>query len=179
MDGAIHRNNPIELAEKERKILWPSAQVDNPDILVSIGTAYGPAQSHIEMSSPPPQPGVSFHTKSLLKTPIDHITSALDSEKAWNDYISTLQAPPEGLARFVRLNPQLEEDPPSFDDVECVQKLKHLVRKQMKNDQRIQQLALKLVASCFYFEKSAASEMQPDESYECRGTVIPPFVGID
>ena len=41
----------------------------------------------------------------------------------------------------------------------------------MANDDRIPRLALQLVASCFYFEKLAAAEMQPDNAYECKGRV--------
>ena len=169
MDGAIYHNNPIQIADKERKILWGATQAKYPDVLVSIGTTYGPDQSNSDLSSAPPQLGVLSHGKSLLKIAIDHIASALDSEKAWKTYMEILQPPRDDRARFVRLNPQLKDAPPSLEDVECVQSIKNVVRKQMTGSERIAQLALQLVASCFYFEKSGAVELQPDDSYECQG----------
>lgn len=169
MDGAIYHNNPIQIADKERKNIWPSLPSDYPDVLVSIGTSYGPPRAAKELSSPPPQVGLVSHGKSLYKIAVDHIATARDSEKAWEDYMSILQPPQEHLSRFVRLNPQLLEDPPRVDDVECLQQIKATARTQMMHNERIPVLALQLVASCFYFEKSAAAELQPDDTYECKG----------
>ncbi|KAI4204204.1 MAG: hypothetical protein LQ350_001395 [Teloschistes chrysophthalmus] len=171
MDGAIYHNNPIQIADKERKNIWPSLPSDYPDVLVSIGTSYGPPRAAKELSSPPPQVGLVSHGKSLYKIAVDHIATARDSEKAWEDYMSILQPPQEHLSRFVRLNPQLLEDPPRVDDVECLQQIKATARTQMMHNERIPVLALQLVASCFYFEKSAAAELQPDDTYECKGEI--------
>ncbi|KAL8726779.1 MAG: hypothetical protein Q9181_005928 [Wetmoreana brouardii] len=172
LDGAIYHNNPIQIADKERKNLWPSMKTDYPDVFVSIGTSYGPRRLNRELTSPPAQVGVVSHGKSLYKIAIDHIASALDSEKAWDNYISILQPAPEHLTRYVRLNPQLQKDPPSLDEVECMQMLKATVRSQMTNSEEISVLALQLVASCFYFEKSAAAELQSNDSYECKGKLF-------
>ncbi|KAL8723905.1 MAG: hypothetical protein Q9181_007090 [Wetmoreana brouardii] len=171
LDGGVYHNNPIYIAEKERKNIWPSMQTAYPDVLVSIGTSFGPARPKKELSSLPPQVGVLAPRKFLYKLPIDHRISALDSEKAWNDYISILQPPREHPSRYVRLNPQLQEDPPNLDDVDCMPRIKDTVRTQMINDARISVLGLQLVASCFYFEKSAAAELQSDDSYECKGEI--------
>ena len=75
------------------------------------------------------------------------------------------------MTRFVRLNPQLEDDPPSLDDVDRMQQIRTSVRRKMANDDRIPRLALQLVASCFYFEKLTVAEMQRDNSYEFKGRV--------
>ncbi len=174
LDGAIYHNNPIQIADKERKNLWPSMKAEFPDVVVSIGTGYGPPQSKPVLSSPPPQVGVLSHGKSLYKIATDHIASALDSQKAWDTYISILQPPPEHMTRYVRLNPQLREDPPNLDDVDQIQRIKSTVRTQMATNGQIQRLAHQLVASCFYFEKSAAAELQPDNSYDCRGGITRP-----
>lgn len=171
LDGAIYHNNPIQIADKERKNLWPSMKAESPDIVVSIGTAYGPPQSKPVLSPPPPQVGVLSHGKSLYKIATNHIASALDSQKAWDTYISILQPPSEHMKRFVRLNPQLRKDPPDLDDVDQIQHIKSTVRTQMATNGQIPRLALQLVASCFYFEKSAAAELQSDNSYECKGGI--------
>lgn len=174
LDGAIYHNNPIQIADRERKYLWPSMKAEFPDVVVSIGTGYGPPRSKPVLSSPPPQVGILSHGKSLYKIAIDHIASALDSQKAWDTYISILDPPSEHMTRFVRLNPQLREDPPNLDDVDQIQQIKRTVRTQMATNGQIQRLAHQLVASCFYFEKSAAAELQPDNFYECRGRTTRP-----
>ncbi|KAL8706935.1 MAG: hypothetical protein Q9201_000095 [Fulgogasparrea decipioides] len=171
LDGAIYHNNPIQIADKERKNLWPSLKTDYPDVFVSIGTSYGRPRRNRELASPPAQVGVVSHGKLLYKIVNDHIDFALDSQKAWEDYISILQPAPEHLTRYVRLNPQLQEDPPSLDEVERMEMLKATVRSQMKNSKEISVLALQLVASCFYFEKSAPAELQSNNSYQCKGEI--------
>lgn len=40
VDGAMYQNNPINIADKEQKLLWPSLAKDNPDLVVSIGTSW-------------------------------------------------------------------------------------------------------------------------------------------
>jgi patatin-like phospholipase/acyl hydrolase len=36
LDGGLYYNNPVMIAHKEMRMLWPD--VDQPDILLSIGT---------------------------------------------------------------------------------------------------------------------------------------------
>lgn len=38
LDGALYHNNPIHVANTERKLLWPDVRDSHPDILLSIGT---------------------------------------------------------------------------------------------------------------------------------------------
>jgi patatin-like phospholipase/acyl hydrolase len=38
LDGAIYHNNPVRLAHRERKLLWPDIANRDPDIFLSIGT---------------------------------------------------------------------------------------------------------------------------------------------
>ncbi|KAK5119234.1 hypothetical protein LTR85_007848 [Meristemomyces frigidus] len=39
LDGAVHNNNPVHVADKEWKLLWPDIADSQPDLLLSIGTA--------------------------------------------------------------------------------------------------------------------------------------------
>lgn len=38
LDGAIYYNNPVKVADNERKLLWPDVAESSPDIILSIGT---------------------------------------------------------------------------------------------------------------------------------------------
>lgn len=38
LDGALHNNNPVHVANREWKLLWPDTADAQPDLLLSIGT---------------------------------------------------------------------------------------------------------------------------------------------
>lgn len=141
-----------------------------PDLILSIGTSFRPRTLPLSpeaMASP--RTGVFAYGKSLYKIAVDHIQASLDSEKAWETYLSVLQPPRDYRHRYVRINPPLNEDPPALDDVDRMQYIQGIVRDQINGDDRIQKVALQLIATCFYFEKSAAVEHLSDNTYQCKG----------
>lgn len=171
-DGAIYHNNPIQIADKERKLIWPEMENDFPDIIVSVGTSYNPAarpSSDKALSPRYSRLGVLSHGKSLMKIAIDHIASSLDSEKAWRSYMDVLHPLPNQKARFTRINPQLKENPPGLDEVDRLPYIKEIVREMSSTDVNIQNVALRLIASSFYFEKSQTVELAPDGSIHVKG----------
>ncbi|KAL9047302.1 MAG: hypothetical protein Q9214_000088 [Letrouitia sp. 1 TL-2023] len=174
IDGGIYHNNPIQIADNERKLIWPSIRNDHPDIVLSIGTAYNPStQNFREKESSPRSPlrGIFSHGKSLYKLAVDHISSTLDSEKTWEDYMRVLQPPSTYRPRFIRLNPKLTEDLPELDDVDRMREIQEVVRDMMGVDSKIETLAAQLVATTFYFEKSKIIELEPN-GVECKGNIL-------
>lgn len=171
-DGAIYHNNPIQIADKERKLIWPDLENDFPDVIVSVGTSYNPAaRSSVEKALSPlsPRLGVFSHGKSLMKIAIDHIASSLDSEKAWRSYMNVLNPPQNQKARYIRINPQLKENPPGLDEVDRLPYIQEVVREMSSTDVNIQNVALRLIASSFYFEKSQPMELASDGSVHIKG----------
>ena len=174
-DGAIYHNNPIQIADKERKLIWPELENDSPDIIVSVGTSYNPAarpssdKALSPLSTRSPRLGVFSHGKSLMKIAIDHIASSLDSEKAWRSYMDVLHPPPNQKAKYIRINPQLNENPPGLDEVDRLPYIQEIVRQMSSLDVNIQNVALRLIASSFYFEKSQPVELAPDGSIHVKG----------
>ena len=169
LDGAIYHNNPIQIADKERKLLWPMMQNEHPDMILSIGTTFRPTALLSPEAAASSRTGLFAYGKSLYKIAIDHIQASLDSERAWETYMNVLEPPPEYRNRFVRINPALKEDPPKLDDVGRMRYIQELVREQIRQDSQIQQVAVQLVATCFYFERSGAVEALSDGSYQCKG----------
>lgn len=140
-----------------------------PDIVVSVGTTLRLTSRHPTQLTSPPRLGVLSHGKSLYKMAIERIASTLDAEKTWDNYISVLQPPPIHRPRYVRLNPQLSEEPPRLDEVHRMIPLRKLVREKWRDDRKIRQVAVQLVASSFYFEMSAPVESVAGETLRCKG----------
>lgn len=104
-----------------------------------------------------------------MKIAIDHIASSLDSEKAWRSYMEVLNPPPNQKARYIRINPQLNENPPGLDEVDRLPYIQEVVRGMSSTNVSIQDVALRLIASSFYFEKSQPVELSSDGSIHVKG----------
>lgn len=168
-DGAIYYNNPIEIADKERKLIWPNMKDEYPDIVISVGTTLKLDARNLSQLPSTPRLGVLSHGKSLYKMAVERIASSLDPEKTWDNYISVLQPPPIYRQRYVRLNPQLSEEPPRLDEVHRMIPLQKLVRERWRDDQKIRQVAVQLIASSFYFETTAPLESVAGETLQFKG----------
>lgn len=159
-DGAIYHNNPIVIADQERKLLWPSLSEGPPDIIVSIGTSYNPDSVNREsmQRSTSLKLGVINQARNLLKIAKDHVASSLDSEKTWHNYLEVLNPSEKYRNRYVRLNPRVATDPPPLDAVDQLQRMQDATRTAMIRDPDIRRTALRLIATCFYFENSSQTE---------------------
>lgn len=140
-----------------------------PDIVVSIGTALGPKSGPVVESPATLRRGVFSHGKALYKIAKNHVASSLDSEMAWENYMSVLQPPMVYRSRYVRLNPRLMENPPALDEVFQMKRIQDLTRNKFYDDDRIRTVARKLIASSFYFEKSAPAEPKDGHGFQCKG----------
>jgi hypothetical protein len=172
-DGGLYHNNPIKVADQERKLIWPYLADEPPDIILSIGTSYNSLSARPKPLQPPsgPRRGIINHGKQLLKILMDCIASTLDSERVWNDYVDGLNLSSRDAHRYVRLNPDLFEDPPTLDQVDKIEYIRNIVRRKMRVDERIGQVALQLVATSFYFETTGQIEALPDGGFECQGKI--------
>lgn len=143
-----------------------------PDVVVSIGTTFYSKSRPISEKVSAPRHGVWSHGKSLYKMAIDLKTSALDSEKTWETYMSILQPKSIDQPRYVRLNPKLDEEPPRMDEVHRMEDIKGVVRERWRCSQEIRKVAHQLIASSFYFEKSAPMESTADQIFRCKGEFL-------
>lgn len=170
-DGGIYHNNPIQIADQEWKLLWPHLANVPPDIVLSIGTSFNPdatRRTSMQRTSTL-KLGALNHAKNLLKIAMDHIASSLDSEKTWENYLEILNPASPHRCRYVRLNPRLTEDPPPLDDVDRMLDIQGTVRASMLNDDRVRQVAMQLIATSFYFEKTGQQETLAEGGLEIKG----------
>ena len=87
----------------------------------------------------------------------------------WHSYISVLQPPQNQRFRYVRLNPQLSDDPPRLDEIHRMGYIQEVAREILHSEDKIKKVAAHLIASTFYFELSNPMEVAPDGSAQCKG----------
>ena len=152
-DGGVYHNNPIHIAESERELIWPDLKDQEPDVVVSIGTLYcaktDPKRTPKWVSSPK---GIVAHFKFLAKMASDHLHTSLDSQRTWDEFVRTRGSLARDPCRYVRLNPELDVQPPKLDEVDKLQFLEEETRRRIGGDQSLKRLARRLLATCFYFE---------------------------
>ena len=173
-DGGIYHNNPINVADKERKLIWPDWKDAHPDIVLSVGTGYcleARNERNTKEKLPGSRPGVFTYAKDLLKIAMDHIGSSLDTERTWQDFLNTKVLLDLDCDKFVRFNPKLEREV-RLDDVASMNELRMITREQLTNDKRIMEVAHRLIASSFYFEKTGAPQRLDSNYVQFHGECI-------
>jgi hypothetical protein len=153
-DGAIYHNNPVFVADSERKLIWPELADTPPDILISLGTGHNPKMMNepVKLKAPeiPPKRGFISHLKTFKRIAQDHVKVSLDSERTWTGWLQTLTNQQEHSKRFVRLNVSCNKDPPRLDDIASMPQLRTYVQEQYALNRLIEDIAHRLVASSFY-----------------------------
>lgn len=97
----------------------------------------------------------------------DYLKNGLACERAWLEWIETLEPEPCHLNRYRRLNVPFDFEP-TLDDIAAMETYRDKTRKEMvsKKD-TLQQIAAQLISSCFFVH------FQPDqwdrEKMECTG----------
>lgn len=178
-DGAIYHNNPIDVAYREQKLIWPDMADSHPDIVLSIGTGYNPnSQTRDTHLSRPGSRGMISYVMGLAKIAMDHIHSSLDSERTWRVFLERTHPPSRFLDRYVRANLALDNDPPSLDNVEMIDTLSEMTRSRFTKDiSFIQSISDRLVASSFYFEQSSSAmgAENGDGTFTINGHILSRF----
>lgn len=181
LDGGLFHNNPVNVADTERKLIWTDQALRNPDIIVSIGSGF---QRTARRSSSPAQQaplasltrrsttGMVATLRELKNIAVNHLESSMNAEKMWEDYISVLNpAEPEAF-RFQRLNVVLKEEPPKLDDVKSMKQFQETARLWYRgHNTQIWNIAKHLVATAFFFERATAWQKQDDGVHECSGHI--------
>lgn len=163
-DGGIYHNNPINVAERERKLIWPN--LNEPDLIISVGTG----RSLDNYASKQPTDLKAMASKGFISQGMflanlarDHIAASMDSEQTWRDYRHAKTVRSQEKYRYIRLNTLLRNNPPRLDDVSKMDELRRETRKQFENDLNVKKLARRLVATSFYFQPDPADARNRDE----------------
>ncbi|KAK9417273.1 putative PNPLA domain-containing protein [Seiridium unicorne] len=174
IDGAVLHNNPIRIADLERRILWPECPV--PDIILSLGT--GSSASLTRASSDytsAPRKGVITHGRQLYSILRNNMDQTLDCDRAWEDFFdgitSTTSTTAFAISRYRRINPDLGTVP-ALDEKDRMEELRRKVQETLQRDQpRLRDIARQLIASTFYFELISASDADADGKFSVQGKI--------
>ncbi|KAI1740057.1 hypothetical protein F4680DRAFT_465847 [Xylaria scruposa] len=172
IDGAVLHNNPVRIADSERKIIWPDNQV--PDLFLSIGTGSSPTLSRAGSEKMKAvRKGILSHGRYLYGILQSTLEQTLNCEKAWDDYVrgvDTSLSSSFSASRFIRINPDVNEIP-ALDDKTKIPSLRAKAREALKLDPRIPEIGKQLIASTFYFERLTMSDIQPGGALQIQGKI--------
>lgn len=148
LDGGINHNNPVTIADSERKLLWPDVASSFPDIFLSIGSGHCPHRLFLRKTTKDfKRRGPISNVKALYRIAVDHFESSLDAQAAWQSYIEVLAPPEDDKYRFQRFNVELQDEIlPKLDDLGRMDGLLNMTRRQWSHDKRIERAAHLLIA---------------------------------
>jgi predicted acylesterase/phospholipase RssA len=163
-DGALWHNCPIEVAMRERRLVWPDVAKTPPDVVLSIGTGWCPNSARKRIGAKISKLPFFSQAKNLANVAIDHIEVSLNSEQTWRNFIQRA-APPENVQdRFIRFNLKLDKDPPKMDGVRALEELKEKTMSQFTlRRQDVKNLADRLIATSFFFVICEDPELKTDD----------------
>ncbi|KAI4858552.1 acyl transferase/acyl hydrolase/lysophospholipase [Hypoxylon rubiginosum] len=174
IDGAILHNNPVRIADSERRMIWPSHQV--PDLVLSIGTGPSPVPERRESRHRrAARNGILSHGLHLYGIMRNNFEQKLNCEKTWDEYYAGIAGSlPESVStsRFHRINPNVGEIP-ALDEKEKMETLRAKAEQVLRSDldSQINQIARQLIASSFYFELHSASNPKLDGTTNIYGKI--------
>ena len=175
-DGGITYNNPVVLANTERKIIWPEQKEKDPDILLSIGTLW----SGKDKSDPKKlgkvgskaKFGLSRYVKKAFNIVVNAIKNDLDCENTWSSFYDSLNIGEEDGYRkkkYCRINPKIRNAPPALDSVSSMDELQEIAQRYCSTSPEIKNVASRLIASLFYFELKNAKASPQAGRWTCEG----------
>lgn len=126
LDGALYHNNPVRVADLERRLIWPDSESFHPDILLSIGTSCNGAiqadrdrlhsyrqefshEAEIDQHDATKKQWPISKTINILKSRVENI---LDAEMTWLSFMSEAARGDEDFkTRYRRINPNRGRSP--------------------------------------------------------------------
>ena len=187
VDGALQRNNPIRVADEERRLIWRDDK-KNPDIIVSLGTGkradYDGGVNLAGSSSLRFKNILPKGIRTKVATTYDMVLSTLDCEREWNDFVNSKREDSRFKSVCHRIDIGLEDKPPKIDAVEQLSFLEKQARQYLRKEYKrhkpylnpeypsahahIRIVARRLIATLFYFDETeTATTSQP--VYKCAG----------
>ena len=102
------------------------------------------------------------------------VDSILNAEVSWNEFVNLSLSNSTGSKhRYTRINPDIGDHPPALDKVKHMRYLQAATQKALETGLgvEVRAVALRLVASSFYFRSTSKPISEPGsgELYRCKG----------
>jgi predicted acylesterase/phospholipase RssA len=162
IDGGLYHNNPVHVANRERKLLWPEIADKHPDMLLSIGTGQNTIEAREKLerrSSSPKHEDTTHKSRGLRRTlgALYHrFDNILDAEHTWTEFEADINNRNNDFpSSYIRFNLDLKKKLPPFDAKDKFQEFRNDVKQRLKDPDVVEmtrEIACSLVASSFYFE---------------------------
>lgn len=182
-DGGLKLNNPVSAANCERKNLWPDLADQHPDILLSIGTGYNDVpKPKTTDKGPKSKNGIIGFARRLFKIVIDQLENSLDCERSWKDFTRPLElnGRQDDIQKYHRININFGDELPELDKVDKIPFLESVTGDFCLENQTLNLIATKLIASLFYFNLIQVTPKQSDRNkWDCTGQWIFPHSYFD
>ncbi len=161
-----------------------------PDIFLSVGTGLGGSRKIAQsdrLLSPDPHDQARLETLQhkrsasglgyMWRAAHDIIDNQLNCEEIWSKFKHYADAAPTGKPhrpedkrRNIRINVPFPGERPALDNVESVESMELQAARSVRADPLIVEVAHRLVASCFYFQKDGTSHQNRETGeYTCVG----------
>jgi hypothetical protein len=187
IDGAMEKNNPVSIADSERKFIWPDKRENTRDIIVSIGAGYGsnfdgdPPRKRTPSALLKPFENFGFVAKiAVLRLVVENTT---DCHKMWTEFKYSLGSgrgthDQHLLTKCHRVNVPYGRGHKvcQLDAVDKMDGMREEAQTflngsssavsdevQQASLSKIETISRQLVASLFYFKQTSAEEYGEDE----------------
>lgn len=167
-------------------MIWADTANEVPDILLSIGTGvsifedvvqpprHDPDFSkYLEARSKPKKPFLPVQLGNIVAGRFDRL---LACNRIWADFLAQIgpqasHSKSEGEdKRYIRINPVFSSDVPRLDAVADLGRLISETQRYTNGHKKtIKEIADRLVASSFFFEKDIGTVRKYDDGFECSG----------
>lgn len=189
LDGGLYHNNPVHVANRERKLLWPAIANKHPDMLLSIGTGQNlsePRREALERRSSSPKndnaPNIPANKSGGIRRTLNALyqrfDNILDAELTWTEFEADINDRNDGFpSPYVRLNLNLKSRLPPFDAKERFQDFRAEVRRRLKDPdvvEKVKDVACSLVATSFFFRLDKTVSLRGG-SFMCTGYICCKF----
>lgn len=156
-DGGLYHNCPVNIASNERRLLWSDVRDKQPDIMISLGTGHSPTDNGVVdpngVEDRNPSSGQRHLVKKVWRIAADMIQKIKECQSAWDEFVKestdSVREDQEFTGRYIRLNIDVPGGVPALDETRRVLELEKLVAQ--RRIPQAQEVAHRLLASCFYF----------------------------
>ncbi|OTA77343.1 hypothetical protein M434DRAFT_402358 [Hypoxylon sp. CO27-5] len=189
IDGGLRQACPVWVAHQEMNLIWSDVANSPPDIVLSVGAGCivrnedrlrGDRSSlGIDSSSKTTTPSAKLVGKSSSKLAeaMDNLADYQKRSRTWDQFMarrssSNLLETAEDTSRYIRISPELNIRAPRFDDIQRLDEVEREAEEVLQqNIAEIKEVAHRLVASAFFFEKDGSVKQTPS-GYTCKGSIF-------